>query len=51
MQKGTHLTPSCWSDGWNTNVFEWKYSCFLIEDKLIVLDKRYHVTRPEKLLT
>ena len=51
MQKGTHLTPSCWSTGENTNVFEWKYSCFLIEDKLIVLDKRYHVTRPTKLLT
>ena len=51
MQKGTHLTPSCWSDGWNTNVFEWKFSCFIIKNKLIILDKRYHVTRPTKLLT
>ena len=50
VQKGTHKTPSCWSDGENTNVFAWKSRCFLIRDKLIVLDKRYHITRPEKLL-
>ena len=51
MQKGTHLTPSCWFTGENTNVFEWKSRCFLIKDKLIVLDKRYQITRPTKLLT
>ncbi len=51
IQKGTHLTPSCWSTGENTNVFEWKSRCFLIKDKLIILDKRYQITRPTKLLT
>ena len=50
VQKGTHKTPSCWSDGENTNVFAWKYRCFIVKDKLIVLDKKYQITRPEKLL-
>ena len=51
IQKGTHLTPNCFFTGENTNVFEWKSRCFLIKDKLIVLDKRYQITRPTKLLT
>ena len=50
VQKGTHKTPSCWSDGENTNVFAWKYRCFIVKDKLIVLDKKYQITRPEKLI-
>ena len=50
VQKGTHKTPGCWSDGENTNVFAWKYNCFLINDRLIRLKPKYQISRPEKLL-
>ena len=50
VQKGTHKTPGCWSFGENTNVFAWKYNCFLINDRLIRLKPKYQISRPEKLL-
>jgi hypothetical protein len=51
MQKGTHKPPEiCWSLGENTNVFAWKYNCFLIKDRPIFLKPKYQVSRPEKLL-
>ena len=52
IQKGTHKPPeNCWSVGESINVFAWKYRCFFVEDKIIVLDEKYQIDRPDKLLT
>ena len=50
VQKGSYKSPeSCWSTGEDVHVFAWKYNCFFIKDKLILIDQKYQIPRPEIL--
>ena len=52
IQKGSYVSPEiCGSVEGDPYFFAWKYECFIVKDKLILLDKKYKITRPEKLFT